>query len=142
MFLQGAYGLALAGTGSFSSTTMHCQSCLPKVHRDGALPSAHQRVGAALLHPDFRAVIPLMPEPRVPQEGLAKNAGERKAAQRFLLKRRQAPPQLNFIVTEASLRATAPPLETLHAHGCPSLLGGKAGDPASLCHHVQAAARI
>jgi hypothetical protein len=30
-------------------------------------------LGAAILHPDFREVIPLMPEPIVRQDGTAKN---------------------------------------------------------------------
>jgi len=34
-FLDGHYLLALDSTGYFSSKTMHCASCLPKVHRNG-----------------------------------------------------------------------------------------------------------
>jgi hypothetical protein len=36
-FLDGHYLLALDGTGSFSSQTIHCASCLQKVHRNGAI---------------------------------------------------------------------------------------------------------
>jgi hypothetical protein len=35
------------------------------VHRDGTITYAHQLLGAAIIHPDVRAVIPLMPEPIV-----------------------------------------------------------------------------
>ena len=62
-FLDGHYLLALDGTGYFSSTTIHCASCLHKVHRNGAITYSHQMLGAAIIHPDVRAVIPLMPEP-------------------------------------------------------------------------------
>jgi len=50
MFLQGAYLLALDGTGYFSSKTIHCQSCLHKVHRNGSITYSHQMLGAAIIH--------------------------------------------------------------------------------------------
>src|SRR6266849_2874843 len=76
---------ALDGTGYFSSPTMHCASCLHKVHRNGSITYYHQMLGAALIHPDCRAVIPLMPEPIVKPDGTAKNDCERNAAKRFRL---------------------------------------------------------
>src|SRR3979409_228404 len=51
-FRDGHYLLALDGTGYFSSTTMHCASCLHKVHRNGAVTYAQQMLGAAIIHPD------------------------------------------------------------------------------------------
>jgi hypothetical protein len=65
LFLNGAYLLALDGTGYFSSQTIHCTSCLHKVHRNGSMTYYHQMLGAAIIHPDCREVIPLMPEPIV-----------------------------------------------------------------------------
>ena len=72
VFLDGHYLLALDGTGYFSSTTIHCASCLQKVHRNGSITYAHQMLGAAIIHPDMRAVIPLMPEPIVKHDGTEK----------------------------------------------------------------------
>lgn len=89
---HGASWLALDGTGSCSSKTMHCTSCLHKGHRNGSMTSYHHMLGAAILHPDLRDVIPLMPAPIVPHAGTAKNAGERQAAKRFLVTRRQDHP--------------------------------------------------
>jgi hypothetical protein len=137
--LHGASVLALDGTGYFSSTTMHCTSCLHKVHRNGSITYDHHMLGAAMIHPDLREVIPFMPEPIVQQDGTAKNDGERHAAKRFLVTLRQDHPHLNCIVTEDSLRSNAPHIETLHDHGCHSILGGKEGDHASLFTQVQAA---
>ena len=37
VFLDGHYLLCLDGTGYFSSKTIHCASCLHKVHRTGAI---------------------------------------------------------------------------------------------------------
>ena len=95
-------------------------------------------LGAALVHPDVRAVIPLMPEPIVKQDGTAKNDCERNAAKRFCGKLRQDHPHLKFIVTEDSLSSNAPHIETLHAHDLHYILGVKAGDHAYLFQQVQA----
>jgi len=138
-FLDGHYVLALDGTAYFSSKTIHCASCLHKVHRNGSMTYDHQMLGAAMIHPDLRAVIPLMPEPIVRHDGTAKNACERNAAKRFIVKLRQDHPHLKFIITEDSLSAHAPHIETLHAHGLHDILGVKAGDHPSLFQQVQAA---
>jgi hypothetical protein len=114
-FLDGHYLLALDGTEYCSSKTMHCASWLYKVHRHGTCPYYHQMLGAAIVHPDQRAVIPLMPEPIVRHDGTAKNDCERHAAKRFVAKLRQDHPHLKFIITEDSLSSNAPHLETLHA---------------------------
>ena len=139
LFLPGYYVLALDGTGYFSSTTMHCQSCMHKVHRNGSITYYHQLLGAAIIHPDFREVIPLMPEPIMQHDGTEKNDCERHAAKRFIAKLRQDHPHLKFMVTEDGLSANAPHIETLHDHGCHSILGVKEGDHASLFEHVRAA---
>src|SRR5215813_284181 len=139
VFLDGHYLVALDGTGYFSSKTIHCDSCLQKEHRNGSITYYHQLLGAAIIHPDFREVIPLMPEPIVKPDGTAKNDGERKAAKRFIAKLRQDHPHLKCIITEDSLSSNAPHIETLHDYGCHYILGVKEGDHAYLFKHVQAA---
>src|SRR6266568_1944187 len=129
-FLDGHYLLALDGTGYFSSQTIHCASCLRRVHRNGSITYAHQMLGAAIIHPDQRAVIPLMPEPITNCDGTDKNDCERNAAKRFVAKLRQDHPHLKFIVTEDSLSANAPHIEVLHAHDLRYILGVKEGDHA------------
>ena len=96
-FLDGHYLVALDGTGYFSSKQIHCASCLHKVHRNGSITYYHQMLGAAIIHPDVRAVIPLMPEPIVKQDGARKNDCERNAAKRFVAKLRQDHPHLNSL---------------------------------------------
>jgi Transposase DDE domain len=139
MFLDDHYLLALDGTEYFSSQAIHCASCLHKVHHNGTITYFHQMLGAAIIHPDMRAVIPLMPEPIVRHDGTAKNDCERNAAKRFVTKLRQDHPPLKCIITEDSLSSNAPHIETLHAHGLHYLLGVKAGDHAYLFQQVQAA---
>jgi hypothetical protein len=138
-FLDGYYLLALDGTGSFSSKTIHCASCLHQVHRNGTITSTHQMLGAAIIHPDVRAVMPLMPEPIGKHDGTDKNDGERNAAKRFVVKLRQDHPHLKCIVTEDSLSSNAPHIETLHHHDLHYILGVKEGDHALLFQQIQAA---
>src|SRR5499426_3698931 len=139
VFLDGHYLLALDGTGYFSSTTIHCASCLHKVHRNGSVTYSHQMLGAALIHPDVRAVIPLMPEPIEKHDGMDKNDCERNAAKRFVVKLRQDHPHLKFIVTEDSLSSNAPHIETLQQHDLHYILGVKEGDHTFLFQQIQVA---
>src|SRR5207245_8638338 len=98
------------------SQTIHCASCLQRVHRNGSITYTHQMLGAAIIHPDQRTVIPLMPEPIVKHDGTAKNDCERNAAKRFVAQLRQDHPHLKFIVTEDRLSSNTRHTKTLQAH--------------------------
>lgn len=139
VFVDGHYLLALDGTGYFSSQQIHCASCLETHPRSGPVTYRHQMLGAALVHPDQRAVIPLMPEPIIKQDGTDKNDCERNAAKRFITKLRQEHPHLKVIVTEDSLSSNAPHIEVLHDHHCHYILGVKEGDHPFLFQQVAAA---
>ena len=141
VFVDGHYLLALDGTGYFSSKAIHCESCLEKHHKNGTVTYSHQMLGAALIHPDKRVVIPLMPEPIVKQDGTEKNDCERNAAKRFVTKFRQDHPKLKVIVTEDSLSSNAPHIETLREHDMRYILGVKEGDHAFLFKQVAEAER-
>jgi Transposase DDE domain len=138
-FLDDHYLLCLDGTEYFTSKTIHCASCLHKVHRNGSITYYHQMLGAALVHPEVREVIPLMPEPIVKQDGTDKNDCERNAAKRLIAKLRRDHPHLKFIVTEDSLSSNAPHIQTLQDHHLHYILGVKEGDHAFLFKRVQAA---
>jgi hypothetical protein len=96
-------------------------------------------LGAAIIHPDQRAVMPLMPAPMVNRDGTDKNDCARHAAKRLVAKLRQDHPHLQFIVTADSLSAHAPHIETLQDDDLHDLLGVKEGEHASLFQQVQAA---
>jgi hypothetical protein len=139
VFVEGHSLLALDGTGYFSSTQIHCASCLEWHHRHGTVTYRHQMLGAALIHPDKREIIPLMPEPIIQQDGTEKNDCERNAAKRFITQLRQDPPHLQGIITEDSLSSNAPHIQWLQAHDLHYILGVKEGDHAALFEHVAAA---
>jgi hypothetical protein len=121
VFVAGHSLCALDGTGSCASTALHCDSCREHHHRNGTLTSAQQMLGAALSHPDKRAVIPVRPEPIRTQDGATQNDGERNAAKRCIAKLRQDHPPLTLIVTADRLSANAPPSETLQEHDMHSI---------------------
>ena len=132
-FHQGAFLLALDGTGYFSSNTIHCDSCLEKVNKKtGVVTYQHQLLGAAIVHPDLSEVIPLAPEPIIKQDGTTKNDCERNAGQRLLEKIRREHPRLKLIVIEDGLSSNGPHIEELLRHRMSFLLGAKPGDHAYL----------
>jgi len=139
VFVEGHYLLALDGTGYFSSQQIHCASCLETHHRNGTVTYRHQMLGAALIHPERREVIPLMPEPIVKQDGTEKNDCERSAAKRLIAKLRQDHPHLKLIVTEDGLSSNAPHIQVLQDHHLHYILGVKEGDHAYLFEQVAAA---
>ena len=111
LFFEGCYLLSLDGTGFFSSTKLHSEICLKKVNsKTGEITYHLQMLGAAIVHPDFKEVIPLDPEFIVKQDGQNKNDCERNAAKRFFEKLRKDHPHLPIIITEDALSSNAPHL--------------------------------
>lgn len=139
VYLDGSYLLSLDGTNYFSSSRVHCPSCLEKRHRGGGVTYSHQLLGATLVHPDLKEVIPLAPEPIVKQDGETKNDCERNATRRWLGRFRQQHPHLPVIVVEDGLSANAPHLDDLRQARVHYIIGVKPGDHAFLFEHLRAA---
>lgn len=140
VFYQGCYLLSLDGTGYFSSPSIHCDSCLEKVHKQtGEVTYHHQMLGAVLIHPEHREVIPLSPEPIQNQDGSSKNDCERNASKRLLRRIREEHPRLELIVVEDGLASNAPHIRELLGLGMHFILGAKPGDHDYLLDQVVAA---
>ena len=139
VYLDGHYLISLDGTGYFSSSKIHCASCLEKHHRGGGITYSHQLLGASLVHPDHKEVIPLMPEPIIQQDGHTKNDCERNATRRWLQHFRRDHPHLPVIIIEDALSANAPHLRDLADAGVHYIIGVKAGDHAFLFEHLRQA---
>ena len=136
-FMEDYYLLSVDGTGYFSSKKIHCASCLEKTNKKtGEVTYHHQMLGAVIVHPDLKGVIPLAPEPIVKQDGETKNDCERNAAKRFFDQLRQDHPHLRLIVTEDSLSPNAPNIRTLIEHDLRYILRVKEGDHAFLFEKV------
>ena len=137
VYLDGYYLLSLDGTTYFSSAKIHCPSCLVKQHRNGNITYSHQLLGATLVHPDLKEVIPLAPEPIIQQDGQNKNDCERNATRRWLKSFRQEHPHLPVIVVEDALSSNAPHLRDLREARAHYIIGVKPGDHAFLFEHLQ-----
>jgi hypothetical protein len=138
VYLDDHYLLSLDGTTYFSSTKIHCPSCLEKHHRGGGVTYSHQLLGATLVHPDLKEVLPLAPEPIIHQDGQTKNDCERNATRRWLKKFRQEHPRLPVIVVEDGLSANAPHLRDLREAQAHFIIGVKPGDHGFLFEHWHA----
>ncbi|HME33354.1 MAG TPA: transposase [Terriglobales bacterium] len=140
VFHHGCYLLSLDGTGYFSSSSIHCDSCLEKVHRQTQETTyQHQMLAAVMIHPDHREVIPFAPEPIVKQDGTRKNDCERNAAKRLLRQIRREHPHLKLIVVEDGLASNAPHIRELQSLNMHFILGAKPGDHDFLWDQVLAA---
>ena len=139
VFMEDAYLLNLDGTGYFSSKTLHSDACMEKVSANGDVTYYLQTVGAALVHPDFKEVIPLCPEIIRKQDGETKMDCERNAVRRMLGKLRQDHPHMNFIINEDALASNAPHIDDLEENGFRYILGVKKGDHKFLFNFVDLA---
>lgn len=129
VFFNGSYLMAIDGTGYFSSDTVHCPSCLEKRQRGSEeVRFYHQMLGAVIVHPDKKVVIPFCPEPIVKQDGETKNDCERNACKRILDWIRKEHPKLRLIITEDGLSSNAPHIRDLKSHNMSFILGAKPGD--------------
>ena len=142
VFMNDCYLLNLDGTGYFSSNKLHSKACMEKKNsKTGEITYYLQTVGAAIVHPDYKEVIPLCPEMITKQDGATKNDCERNAVKRLLGKLRQEHPHLKLIVNEDALSSNAPHLEDLEEYNLHYILGVKEGDHKFLFQYVDQAVK-
>ena len=140
VYMDDCYLLSIDGTGYFSSGTVNSGACMIKKNKKtGKTTYYQQMLGGAIVHPDFKEVIPLNPEMIIKQDGETKNDCERNAAKRFFEKLRKDHPRLPLIVIEDGLSSNAPHIKDLKAHNLNFILGAKPGDHKFLFSHVASA---
>jgi hypothetical protein len=84
--LGGRVLIALDGTEHFCSRKIHCPQCSKRRRSDGGTEYFHAFLGASLVAPGHKQVLPLPAEFIVPQDGAEKQDCERNAAKRWLAK--------------------------------------------------------
>ena len=86
-YIQGHYVLSVDGTGFFASSKLNSDACLEKKNKETGETIGYyqQLLGASIVHPDFKEVIPLMPELIIKQDGDTKNDCERNACKRIFI---------------------------------------------------------
>ena len=112
-YIGDTYLLANDATGFFSSKTIHCNNCCQRHHKDGSITYYHNMLCGAIVHPDIKEVIPLVPEPILQQDGCTKNDSELNAIIRHLTNFRREHPHLAVTVVEDALYANAPHIKLL-----------------------------
>lgn len=127
-YMNGYLLLTLDGTGQFSSNKVCCPQCCVKRNAGGEESYYHQMLGACIVHPDKKNVVPLCPEVIVNQDGSTKNDCERNATKRFLENFRREHPFLRVIITADGLSSTAPNVRMLEEGRYRYILGAKPGD--------------
>jgi len=125
IYFNNHYLLSLDGIEVYKSDKVFSKNCLSRERRDGTIEYYQQFLGAVIVHPERREVIPLCPEMIIKQDGNEKNDCERNAAKRFLKEYRREHPHLKTIVIEDALAANAPHLEKLKEHDCRFIIGAK-----------------
>ena len=67
---------AIDGTSYHSSKEIHCEQCLHKEHKKGEKTYSHAVLQGAIMHPDKKQVLPVMPEAIANTDGDDKQDGE------------------------------------------------------------------
>ena len=141
-YLGGYYLLSIDGTGMFCSSTISCPECCIKHARSGEVSYYHQLLGAVIVHPEQKVVIPLAPEPITRQDGASKNDCERNAAKRLLTDLRREHPHLKLIIVEDALASNGPHIQLLQELDMRFILGVKPGDHQALFAEVDRRERL
>lgn len=131
-YLNGFYLCSVDGSGFFSSSTVHCENCCVKKHKDGSNTYYHQMLCGAIVHPNQKTVIPFAPEPIMKSDGTNKNDCENNAFKRFIVDLRREHPHLNIIIVADSLTAKAPRIRELQNARLSYIMSVKEGDHKTL----------
>jgi hypothetical protein len=123
-----SYLIPIDATQNFSSSKHHCAWCLEKKHKDGSITYSHQILQGAIVHPDLRQVIPLMPEQISNLDGNIKQDCELNAAKRFIEDLRKDHPNLKITVGGDGLHSKQSNIELLREHRMNFVLVAKPDD--------------
>ena len=82
--LDGRVPIALDGSEHFCSRKIKCEQCSTRRRADGGTEYFHAFLGASMVAPGHKQVLPLPPEFIAPQDGAEKQDCERNAAKRWL----------------------------------------------------------
>jgi len=114
---DGFYICSIDGTQYFHSNSIHCSDCLSSKHKNGDVSYSHKVLQAALMHPDMRQVIPLMPEEIRNTDGTIKQDCEINAAKRLIPAIKKDHPQLGLIIVGDDLFSRQPFITDVLAAG-------------------------
>lgn len=115
--LDGSYLCVIDGTQYFGSEQVQCSGCLKKNHKDGRVSYSHQILQGAIVHPNLRQVLPLMPEEIRNTDGEGKQDCEMNAGKRFLKQLRCDHPRMKITIGGDGLNSKQPLIELCRDEG-------------------------
>jgi hypothetical protein len=115
--LGGRALIALDGTQHFCSRKIKCRQCSTRHRSDAGTEYFHTFLGATLVAPGHKQVLPLPPEFIVPQDGAEKQDCERNAAKRWLAQHGTALAHLRPVYLGDDLFACQPIVAAIHRAG-------------------------
>ena len=122
---------------SSTQTIFLVLSAAPKKVEMGRSHIIIRCLGACVVHPEKKQVIPLCPELILNQHNQSKNDCERNACKRFLENFRREHPHLKAILLEDGLSSTAPHIRMIEEYKLRYILGAKPGDHAFLFKYLE-----
>lgn len=126
------------GTQYHSSTSVHCEGCLTKEHKSGERAYSHSVLQGAIMHPNKKQVIPVMPEAIMNKDGTDKQDCELNAAKRFISNLSRAHPRQKFMLCGDGLMSNQPMIEQAIAGQMHFLFVAKPGNHKYLVEWLEA----
>ena len=137
--MPGTLMCVIDGTTYHSSKSISCKSCLRKTSKkSGDTTYSHAVLQGAIMHPDKRQVLPVMPEAISNKDGSKKQDCETNAAKRFIGQLRKDYPRQQFILGGDGLMSHQPMIETVLENNMHYLFVAKPGDHQYLYEWINA----
>lgn len=137
----GLYLCSIDATQFFSSENINCSNCLHTDHKNQTTYS-HKALQAAIMHPNQKQIIPLMPEEISNFDAQEKQDCELNAAKRLIPKIRAAHPQLGIIIVGDGLYSKHPFVTHLLNHRMHYILVAKPQDHLSMMQLINSSENI
>ncbi len=139
---DGLYLCSIDGSQYYNSKKIKCEKCLTKQHKGGTTSYSHQVLQAAIMHPDKRQVIPIMPEEIRNEDGNTKQDIEINAAKRLVPKIRKDHRQLGIIIVGDDLYSKQPFIELVLTEKMHYILIAKPSDHKTLMRNIESSDKL
>ena len=111
-----------------SSKQVHGTQGLHKEHKSGEKTYSHAVLQGAIMHPEKKQVIPVMPEAIQNNEGTKKQDCQSNPAKRFIERLKKTDPRQRFLIGGDGLMSHQPLIEVIKDNGMHYILVAKPGD--------------
>ncbi len=137
--LGGRTLIALDGTEHHCSRKVKCQQCSTRRRSDGGIEYFHAFLGASIVAPGHKQVLPLPPEFIAPRDGAEKQDCERNAAKRWLARHGATVAHLRPVFLGDDLFACQPIAAAIHDAGGNFILTCKPSSHKTIAEYLQGA---